>query len=163
MTSGQILTYASSATNSYVPTTTTLSDPLPLLAVPVEGYNFVASTNIPSTTVPSSTASYLATSQSTATSTEPPTDTSAPQSGLTQGAKTGIGVGVGVGSFALILIVVAAVFLLRRRRRQKEDVTYAPATSELPSFWEYKGGNPVHANNGPQEIDGYSRPAELQG
>jgi hypothetical protein len=154
MTSGQSLTYASPASNSYAVATTAFTDSALLIAVPVEGYNFAASTTSSSTSAPSTTASL----KSNTAGAGPPTNTSAQTSGLTGGAKAGIG--VGVAGFVLILsAVVAALFFLRRRRR------YALAASELPSGGENKRGTLVEADSEPErsEIDGSSRPVELQG
>ena len=154
MTSGQSLTYASPALNSYVVATTAFTDSALLIAVPVEGYNFAASTTSSSTSTPSTTAS----SKSNATGAGPSTNTSAQTSGLAGGAKAGIGVGV-AGFVFILSAVVAALLFLRRRRR------YTLAPSELPNGGENKGGTLVEADSGPQrsEIDGSSRPVELQG
>jgi hypothetical protein len=134
LTSGQILTYASPTGDSYISATTTISTSIPLIAVPVEGYNFAASTTS-STTSSTTAASTAATSQSTSTSSGTPTNISVGKSGLTGGAKAGIGVGVGV--FALILIAAVAAFLLRRRK-QRAQVTLASVVNELPGNGEHK-------------------------
>lgn len=165
MSSGQVFTYASPATNSYISVTTTLLSSIPLIAVPVEGYNFAAVTTSSqssgsSTTLAASTASSL-TSSSTTTSSGVPINTSTGNSGLSSGAKTGIGVGVGVGGLALVLLAVAAFYF--RRRRSSGQVAYAPPPNELASNGENKGGNLVAVNNGPHEMGGASRPAELPG
>ena len=158
MTTGQSLTYASPVSNSYVVATTAFTDSALLIAVPVEGYNFAVSTTGSSTSAPSTTASLKSNTTGAGPSTNTSAQTSAQTSGLTEGAKAGIG--VGVAGFVLILsAVLAALLFLRRRRR------YALAPSELPSGGENKGGTLVEADSEPQrsEIDGSSRPVELQG
>ena len=129
MTSGQSLTYASPASNSFTVATTAFTDSALLIAVPVEGYNFAASTTTPSTSGSSTTA--ILTRNTTGTS--PSTNTRAQTSGLTGGAKAGIG--AGVAGFALISIAVVVALLFFRRRRR-----HASARTELPSTGEKKGG-----------------------
>jgi hypothetical protein len=164
--SGQILTYAAPTGDSYISATTTFSTSIPLIAVPVEGYNFAASTtsSTTSTTTTTSTtaSSTAATSQSTSTSSGTPTNISVGKSGLTGGAKAGIGVDVGV--FALILIAAVAAFLLRRRK-QGAQVTLAPVVNELPGNGEHKTPQEVEGsssytgrvNKGLHEVEGSSR------
>jgi hypothetical protein len=165
LTSGQILTYASPTGESYISATTTFSTSIPLIAVPVEGYNFAASTtssSTSSTTTTSTTASSTtAGSQSTSTSSGIPTNTSVVKSGLTGGAKAGIGIGVGV--FALILIAALAAFLLRRRKRNAQ-VAPVPVVNELPGNGEHKTPQEVEGSSeyagrvkGPHEVEGSSR------
>ena len=161
LTSGQILTYASPTGDSYISATTTISTSIPLIAVPVEGYNFAASTTS-STTSSTTAASTAATSQSTSTSSGTPTNISVEKGGLTGGTKAGIGVGVGV--FAFILIAIAAVFLLRRRKG-KAQVAHAPIINELPGNGEHKtpqvvegsSGYAGRVNKGPHVVEGISR------
>jgi hypothetical protein len=157
ITSGQSLTYASPASNSFTVATTDFTDSALLIAVPVEGYNFAASTT-GSSTGALSTAGSSTGASSTSAGAGPPTNTSAQTSGLTGGTKAGIG--VGVAGFALILSAVVAALLFFRKRRR-----YAPAPTELPNSGENEGGNFVEVDSEPQrsEVDGNSRHVELQG
>jgi hypothetical protein len=155
MTSGQSLTYASPASNSFAAASTTFTDSATLIAVPVEGYNFAAST----TSSSSSTSPTASTSQSSSSGSASPTNSSAQKSGLSTGAEAGIGVGVGV----LAIIAALAVYLFITRRRK-----YAPAPTELAGSGENNSNYVVEAGpgQGPQmahraEFDGNSKPVEL--
>ncbi|KAE9379498.1 hypothetical protein N431DRAFT_478501 [Stipitochalara longipes BDJ] len=149
-TSGQSLTYASPATNSFTAATTTFTDNnVVLFGVPVEGYNFAASTTSSSVTGSPTTS----TSKSTS-----PTNTSAPSSGLSSGAKAGIGVGVAI--VALAILGAIGFWLLRRRKSQAGPV------SELPGNGEGKSAGAAEVYSEPvlpSEIDGSPRPQELHG
>ncbi|RDW73318.1 hypothetical protein BP6252_07225 [Coleophoma cylindrospora] len=163
MTYGQVVTYAAPAGNneaSFTEATTTLKTAEPMMAVPVEGYNFevlTASSATPTSSLPTTSSS-----------------TSANSTGLHQGAKIGIGVGVGTGAAIGIAIGTALLFL---RRRKYVGVQYPVPASELPaddgsgeakemagssSFSAADTHSPVKQEDA-QEIDGRSQPAELYG
>jgi len=168
MTSGQSLTYASPATNSFTVVTTVFTSSAVLIAVPVEGYNFAASTTSSSTSAIgslSSSSTITSTPQNTPDSGQLPTNTNTETVGLTGGAKAGIGVGVAV---VALLVLAGAVFLFYRRRRR-----YAlnPTTElQLPGSRKEKNvilveGYSELEPRGVQraEVDGSSRRLELEG
>ncbi|KAE8447290.1 hypothetical protein EG329_010848 [Mollisiaceae sp. DMI_Dod_QoI] len=168
---GRTLVLASPLSNSYPLTTTTFTSPGLMIAVPVEGYNFAAlSLTTSSSPSPSSTPSPAPTSTSNTATTNPPTET-ASSSGLSTGAKAGIGVGVALGA---LLIFAGLGFLFFRRRRGRDGIPRA----ELEQPGEGKSGNEVPGSrselggglrSGPEsgarmvEVDGGSRPVEMQG
>lgn len=166
MPSGHVFAYASPASNSYVSVTTTLSEQIPLIAVPVEGYDFAVATTIPSASSGSSVPASATGSQTANSSGAQPTQTSQSSSGLSSGAKAGIGVGVGVGGFALIALAIA-FFMMRRRRERKQaptvnELSNDPVMRELPpGNQETKDVRPPVATSPPVEIDSNTRVAEL--
>jgi len=148
-TSGQSLTYASPATNSFTAATTTFTDNNAfLLGVPVEGYNFAAATT-GSSGISSPTSS---TSQGSGSS-----KTNAASSGLSSGAKAELGVSVAV--VALLALAGVGFWLLRRRRGYQ-----AAPVGKLPVDGERKNADvaEVHSESvQPAEIDSSPPPAEL--
>ncbi len=107
MTPGQSLIYASPQGNSYTSAITTFTEPATMVAVPVEGYNFVAPTTSSSTSSISSTGS---------TSSLPSNGNPASSSGLSTGAKAGIG--AGIAGFVVVLAALGAFWGFKRRRYQ---------------------------------------------
>lgn len=162
MSSGQSLTYALPTSNSYVAATTMFADSALLLVVPIQGYNLASLTLNPPTAASSSTTTISVSSTTRGTTSARPststTSTSANTSGLSGGANAGIGVGVAVCALTLCAVVAASLFFRRRRR-------CANAPAELPSTGKKNIGILPEADSRPQrsEIDGSSRPVELQG
>jgi len=133
ITSGQSFYYAESVGTTWIWTTSIADDNVNVYGIPVNGYNFAASTTT-TTSSPSSATTNSLTTGPTNTSAFPssstPTATGSTNAGLSPGAKAGIGVGVSLGILGLISLI-AAIFLLRRRRPKKE--TAFNNATELPS------------------------------
>ncbi|KAE9370194.1 hypothetical protein N431DRAFT_343974 [Stipitochalara longipes BDJ] len=137
LTSGQTLVYASPATNSFTSVTTTFTEPALMIAVPVEGYNFAASTT--------SSSSSTGTAQNTGTGTGPTnsgsaptnTGTNTPSSGLSSGAKAGIG--GGIAGLVVVLAALGAFWFFRRKRKYQA----APA-NELPASGQHGGAGQAY-------------------
>jgi hypothetical protein len=128
-TSGQTLNYASPVTNSFTSAITTFSSPALMIAVPVEGYNFAASTT-------SSSSSGTARNTDTGATGSGPTasNTNPPSSGLSSGAKAGIG--AGIAGLVAVLSALGAFWFFRRRKYQ------AAPTSEPPVSGYGENGGP---------------------
>ncbi|KAI8955957.1 hypothetical protein F4801DRAFT_574161 [Xylaria longipes] len=115
-------------------------------------------------TTPTSTLSTLSTS-----ATEPaktagssgsqttPTTTSAPNAGLSEGAKIGIGVGVGVGVVGLVALAAAFLFWRKSKARQQPQ---GPQPYEMPLNHSphFQSAQPYDGNQ--QALGGYYKPPE---
>lgn len=101
-----------------------------MIAVPVEGYNFAATTTSALTGIAQNTGTGTGPTGSGSTSTQ----TNTPSNGLSTGAKAGIG--AGIAGLVVVLAAIGAFWFFRRRKYQA-----APA-SELP------GNGHGHEQNG---------------
>ena len=149
-------------TGGLTTTSTTMANVYHVLGVPVNGFNFAASTT--STSSSSSSSSSLTTTTSSSTSSISPTKSAAANGGahLTMGAKAGIGVAAALAGIAFIILS----FLLFIRRGKYSGNEQRGADYSVNYKPVVQTGQPLpvlelHDVDRPHEIGTYTRPSEL--